>query len=237
MLEHLKTGNPIWIYYIDIDTGENLMVPQLLKGIMGCKYHVDKKDFPNYRFIKLTGPAEGRFDMQRKDVRLYYRKNDWQAVEEVNLYLHLDQSTPLYDKVNGLTINEPLPAGIIIKAFQRVNTANGETWYELGAGQWVKYEGMRVIKNPYREESHRSSFADQLTILPLKNVQGIIDYLPHKAVDVYDAPYGQKVATIPDGKRVNISGKLDDHGEITWYQIGDHQFVTGNYVIVDERDE
>lgn len=237
MLEHLRTGNPIWVYYIDIDTGENLMVPQLMKGIVGCKYHVDKKEFPHYRFIKLTGPAEGSFDMQRKDVRLYYRKDAWQAVEDVDLYLHLDQVTTIYDQANGLPINDPLPAGIVIKAFRRINTADGETWYELGAGQWVKYDGMRVVNNPYDEEDHQSSFADQLTILPLKNIQGTIDYLPGKGIDVFDAPYGQRVATIPDGKRVNISGKLDDHGEITWYQIGDHQFVTGNYVIIDNQED
>lgn len=237
MLEHLRTGNPIWVYYIDIDTGENLMVPQLMKGIVGCKYHVDKKEFPHYRFIKLTGPAEGSFDMQRKDVRLYYRKDAWQAVEDVDLYLHLDQVTTIYDQANGLPINDPLPAGIVIKAFRRINTADGETWYELGAGQWVKYDGMRVVNNPYDEENHQSSFADQLTILPLKNIQGTIDYLPGKGIDVFDAPYGQRVATIPDGKRVNISGKLDDHGEITWYQIGDHQFVTGNYVIIDNQED
>lgn len=239
MLEHFKTGNPIWVYYIDIDTGENLMVPQLLRGISGCKYHVDKKDFPRYRFIKLEGPAEGTFDMQRKDVKLYYRKDNWQEVEDVDLYLQLDQQITVYDRVNGMPVNEPLLSGIVVKAFHRVNTADGETWYELGADQWVKYDGMRVVNNPYNddEEDHHSILADQLTILPLKNVQGTIDYLPNKEVDVYDAPYGKKVSSIPDGKRINITGKLNDNGEITWYQIGEKQFITGNYVIVDDEDE
>ena len=63
-----------------------------------------------------------------------------------------------------------------------------------------------------------------------------MDYLPNREIDVYDAPYGKKVATIPDGKRVTISGKLDDNGEITWYQIGDQRFITGNYVIVDKKE-
>lgn len=238
MLENLKTGNPIWVYYVDIDTGENLMVPQLLRGVSGAKYQVDKKDFPHYRFIKLDGPAEGTFDMQRKDVHLFYRKDDWQKVEDVDIYLHLDQTTTLYDKVNGMPFHDPLPAGIVIKAFHRVNTADGETWYELGSDQWVKYQGMRVVNNPYNDEEEKQpAFADQLTILPLKNVTGTIDYLPNKEVDVFDAPYGKKTTTIPDGKRVNISGKLNDNGEITWYQIGDKQFITGNYVIIDEEDE
>lgn len=237
MLEHLKTGNPIWVYYIDIDSQENLTVPQLLRGADGSEYHVERKDFPHYRYVKLEGPADGTFDMQRKAVRLYYRKDSWQQVEATDLYLHLDQTTTVFDRVGGLPINEPLPGGIVIKAFHRVDTADGETWYELGADQWVKYEGMRVVNNPYGSDDDDRPFADQFTILPLKNVQGTIDYLPNKEVDVYDAPYGKRVATLPDGKRVDISGKLNDNGEITWYKIGDHQYVTGNYVIVDHEDE
>ena len=176
--------------------------------------------------------------MQRKDVKFYYRKDNWQEVEAVDTYLQIDQAATVYDNVKGLPIDIPLPAGIVVKAFHRVNTENGDTWYELGADQWVRYQGMRVVTNPYQNDDHQpSTLADQLTILPLKNVQGTVDYLPNREIDVYDAPYGKKVATIPDGKRVSISGKLDDNGEITWYQIGDQRFITGNYVIVDNQED
>lgn len=238
MLEPLKTGNPIWVYYLDIDTGENLMVPQLMRGVTGCKYHVERKNFPRYRYVDVDGATGGTFNMQRKDVKFYYRKDNWQEVEAVDTYLQIDQAATVYDNVKGLPIDIPLPAGIVVKAFHRVNTENGDTWYELGADQWVRYQGMRVVTNPYQNDDHQpSTLADQLTILPLKNVQGTVDYLPNREIDVYDAPYGKKVATIPDGKRVSISGKLDDNGEITWYQIGDQRFITGNYVIVDNQED
>ena len=32
MIDKFKTGNPIWVYYNDIDSGANLTVPQLLRG-------------------------------------------------------------------------------------------------------------------------------------------------------------------------------------------------------------
>lgn len=237
MLGHFKTGNPIWVYYIDIDSGENIMVPQLLRGIQGCNYHIDKKEFPHYRFIKMEGQANGTFDMQRRDVKLYYRKQSWQNVEDIDIYLQIDKTTKVYDTVNGMPINDPVPAGIVVKAFHRVDTESGDTWYELGAGQWVKYENMRVVNDPFTDEKIPSPIADNLTIMPLKDVQGTIDYLPGKAADVFDAPYGKKVDTIEDGKRVQITGQLNDNGEITWYQIGKNRFITGNYVIVDGQDE
>ncbi|MGY0223981.1 hypothetical protein ACW186_11210 [Limosilactobacillus fermentum] len=32
---NFRTGNPIWVYYTDVDTGINLRVPTLLKGMAG----------------------------------------------------------------------------------------------------------------------------------------------------------------------------------------------------------
>ncbi|MDO4902882.1 MAG: MucBP domain-containing protein [Limosilactobacillus sp.] len=236
MLEKLKNGNPIWIYYIDIDTGENLMVPQLMKGIIPCKYHVEKKEFPRYTFVKSEGQMDGTFDMKRKEVRLYYRKDNWKDMTDVDLYLHLDKPAPVYDMVDGMPVGDPALPGIVVKAFRKVVTKDGQTWYDIGADQWVKYDGIRVVNEPFQNDHYHSVIADQLTILPLKNVKGKIDYLPGKEVDVFDKPYGQKVGSVADGKEVEISGQLNDNGEITWYEIGDHQFVTGNYVIIDEDE-
>ena len=51
MADSFKTGNPIWVYYTDIDTGANLRVPQLLRGFVGTPFHIVELKFPNYRFI------------------------------------------------------------------------------------------------------------------------------------------------------------------------------------------
>lgn len=75
MADSFKTGNPIWVYYTDIDTGANLRVPQLLRGFVGTPFHIVELKFPNYRFIKADGQLNGSFDMQPHSVHLYYRRN------------------------------------------------------------------------------------------------------------------------------------------------------------------
>ena len=44
MIDKFKTGNPIWVYYNDIDSGANLTVPQLLRGFIGQRQFRTKTD-------------------------------------------------------------------------------------------------------------------------------------------------------------------------------------------------
>ena len=59
MIDKFKTGNPIWVYYNDIDSGANLTVPQLLRGFIGQEYQIEQKQFPNYRYVKTEGETKG----------------------------------------------------------------------------------------------------------------------------------------------------------------------------------
>ncbi len=237
MFEQFKTGNPIWVYYIDIDSGANLIVPQLMRGLVNEEYQVDKKKFPNYNFVKAEGDLTGTFDMTQRSVKLYYRKQSWGEVEDINMFLALEAPTTVYDAVEGMPVGRPLPQDITLKAFQRVATKDGQFWYEIGADQWIKYEKMHVVEDPFAGKHEiPSRLENQLTVLRLNNVKATIDYIPGKAVDVYDAPYGNQVTKIPDGQEVTITGKLSDNEELTWYEIGPKQYVSGNYVKIEEDE-
>ncbi len=237
MFEKFKTGNPIWVYYVDIDSGANLIVPQLLRGRIGEEYHVDQKKFPNYDYVKAEGDLTGSFDMTQRSVKLYYRKQSWGEVQDIDMYLELEAPTVVYDTVEGMPVGEPLPQDIIIKAFQRVATKDGQFWYEIGADQWIKYEKMHVVDNPFASEKKiPSRLENQLTVFRLNNVKAIIDYIPGKSIDVYDAPYGNRVDKIHDGQEVTLTNKLSDD-QLTWYAIGDNRYVSGNYVKIDEQEE
>ena len=237
MFEKFKTGNPIWVYYVDIDSGANLIVPQLLRGRIGEEYHVDQKKFPNYDYVKAEGDLTGSFDMTQRSVKLYYRKQSWGEVQDIDMYLELEAPTVVYDTVEGMPVGEPLPQDIIIKAFQRVATKDGQFWYEIGADQWIKYEKMHVVDNPFASEKKiPSRLENQLTVFRLNNVKAIIDYIPGKSIDVYDAPYGNRVDKIDDGQEVTLTNKLSDD-QLTWYAIGDNRYVSGNYVKIDEQEE
>lgn len=237
MFEQFKTGNPIWVYYIDIDSGANLIVPQLMRGLVNEEYQVDKKKFPNYNFVKAEGDLTGSFDMTQRSVKLYYRKQSWGEVEDINMFLALEAPTTVYDAVEGMPVGRPLPQDITLKAFQRVATKDGQFWYEIGADQWIKYEKMHVVEDPFAgKQEIPSRLENQLTVLRLNNVKATIDYIPGKSVDVYDAPYGNQVSKIPDGQEVTITGKLSDNEELTWYEIGPKQYVSGNYVKIAEDE-
>lgn len=236
MFEKFKTGNPIWVYYVDIDSGANLIVPQLLRGRIGEDYHVDQKKFPNYAYVKTDGDPTGNFDMTQRSIKLFYRKKSWGEVQNIDMYLKLEAPTVIYDTAEGMPVGQPLPQDIIIKAFQRVATKDGQFWYEIGADQWIKYEKMHVVDNPFADEKKiPSRLENQLTVLRLNNVKATIDYIPGKAIDVYDAPYGNRVDKVADGQEVTLTSKLSDD-QLTWYAIGDNRYISGNYVKIDEQE-
>ena len=239
MLNKFKTGNPIWVYYNDIDSGANLTVPKLLRGFIGQEYQIEQKKFPNYDYIETEGDLTGNFDTQQKIVRLLYRKQSWGEAESIEMYLQLEAPTQCYDTAAGMPVGNPLPQDIVVKAFHRVATKDGQFWYEIGADQWVKYDHMHIIDNPFVDDPSKlkSKLVDNLSVIPLHKVKATVDYLHNKSINVYDAPYGNKVAEIPNGNEVTLVGKLNDNDEITWYQIGENQYITSNYIQINDDNE
>lgn len=239
MEDKFKTGNPIWVYYTNIDTGENLVVPQLLRGYLNEEYSIDQKQFDGYQFVKSEGELTGKFDNKPHSVHLYYRGKNWGEVESIEMYLHLDAPTTVYDMPNGMPVGTPFPEDIVLKAFHRVATKSGEFWYEIGSDQWIKYDQMSVVDNPFKaeDEKFQSKLADNMSVIPIQKTKAVIDYLPNRSIEVYDKPYGEQVGELKDGQEITITGKMSDNGEITWYEVGDQQFITGNYVRLEDENE
>lgn len=239
MEDKFKTGNPIWVYYTNIDTGENLVVPQLLRGYLNEEYSIDQKKFDGYQFVKSEGELTGKFDNKPHSVHLYYRDKNWGEVESIEMYLHLDAPTPVYDIPNGMPVGTPFPEDIVLKAFHRVATKSGEFWYEIGSDQWIKYDQMSIVDNPFKaeDEKFQSKLADNMSVIPIQKTKAVIDYLPNRSIEVYDKPYGEQVGELKDGQEITITGKMSDNGEITWYEVGDQQFITGNYVRLEDENE
>ena len=100
---------------------------------------------------------------------------------------------------------------------------------------------MHVVDNPFNQDirKEKSKLINNLTVIPLKNVQAKVDYLHNKSINVYDATYGNKVAEIPNGETITLIGKLNDNDEITWYQVGRKKYITSNYIQIEypEDDE
>jgi hypothetical protein len=222
-------GMPVWAYYINIDDQSNIVAPQLLKGLYGQHYVVDKTELDNFRFIKAEGDLTGTFEDQPGSVQLFYRKANWAEMEDVDMYLHLKDNTVIYDGIEGLKTPSSLPEGMTIRAFKRVATTNGEFWYEISPDQWVLYKDMEITKNPF-EHIELSPSGQQLKFDPVGEVPAQIDYIPGKKIQVYEKPYGKITNELEDGTEVTVIATSTGDDGVTWYKIKGDEFINGTYV-------
>ncbi|WP_137597333.1 MucBP domain-containing protein [Paucilactobacillus kaifaensis] len=230
MTESFRSGVPVWVYYIDIDTKANIQLPQLLRGLIGQHYTATQVKFHNFKFVEADSDYTGTFDDQPHTIRMYYRRKDWAEVQEVHdMFLKLSSPTMVYDMVNGLPRNTTYPAGTILHAFKRVATSNGKFWYEIGPDQWVEYRQMSISKNPYSDRMPKSE-EQELVVTPLNNMPGRIDYIPNKMIQVYDQPYGKIINELEHDTTISITGKATNSDGVVWYEINKRGFVNGTYV-------
>lgn len=231
MTESFKTGVPVWVYYIDIDTKANIQLPQLLRGLIGQHYTAKQVQFDNFKFVNANADYTGTFDEEPHTIRMYYRRKDWAEVEEVHdMFLKLSAATEVYDMVNGLPRHTTYPAGMVLRAFKRVATSNGKFWYEVGPDQWVEYHQMSISKNPYEGRLPKSDDEEELVVKPLDNMQGRIDYIPHKMIQVYDRPYGKIVNELEHDTTISLTGTATNSDGVVWYEVNHRGFVNGTYV-------
>lgn len=112
--------------------------------------------------------------------------------------------------------------GTDVKVTKRAVFQNGEEWYKLGDGNWVKSQYVKAGKNP-------SDAVDARGVVT-------VNYIPGYGIAVY------KEAGKPELVRVNGKAKRLPHGTawksfkkqkvngITYYNVGGNQWVDGRYV-------
>ncbi len=112
--------------------------------------------------------------------------------------------------------------GTAVKVTKRAVFQNGEEWYKLGDGNWVKSQYVKAGKNP-------SDAVDARGVVT-------VNYIPGYGIAVY------KEAGKPELVKVNGKAKRLPHGTawksfkkqkvngITYYNVGGNQWVDGRYV-------
>ena len=238
MRDEFKTGNPIWIYYRDIDNNDNLRLPQLLRGHLGQSYEIKKIKIPNYTLMQTTGTLQGVFDDTAKSVCFYYRKTRWGEIDDSVHYLYLKQPVTVYDQVEGMPLGTPLPGGIYVKSFQRIATTDRQFWNQVNAGQWLQFDDAKVkmVKDdPFKGDVPTRPVSD-LTYLALNRVAATVDFLPERMVETYSTPYGQPSGKVANGQKLTLIGRLTDDNGVTWYKTSEQNYINGNYVKIVEED-
>lgn len=241
MTEIFHTGNPIWVYYTDVDSGNNLQVPSLLRGEAGAEYVVTPPAIPRYKFFKATGNLKGNFNDRQQAVHLYYRRANWHKTKAITRFLKTLAGVPAFDDVAGMPVDR-FPSGLILRAFQLVETTDHAVWYQVNADRWVPAtkETIAVLDaDPYAHQAvtARPHWQADMTVLSLNQRPAIVDYVPDGELDVYDQIYGKPVATVADGQPLTLISQVNDANGVRWYETHDHHFINGAYVQLSEVEE
>lgn len=225
----LKEGLPVLVYYLDIDTGEFRHQVTIHSGKLGQSFDVEEKSIPGYRIINRTGKTYGLFDKQIHRIIFYYRRKDWQTVQQVEYYVRLKKRHVVFSEPNGHKLQSSLPANAVIKIFARIETTDHQSWLNIGGFEWIKNTDLEPSDPP------TNHFLPPITKTSRNPVMwfGTIDFVSDQSVDVFDKPYGSRVGQLMAGSRVSIKARIIDDQGLIWYELVDQSIIFNKYVIVD----
>jgi hypothetical protein len=223
------TSAPVWVYYEDIATHEELLAPTRLDGELAAPYTATPAAISDYTFVSGNGRLNGIFGQRPQQLKLYYRPNRWAEAQQVQLFIQAQQDVPVFVEANQTTAPiDMLSAGSYWEADLRIVTTGGQFWYRIGANQWVLYQPGSVAlfdQAPYAQNvgyiASQQPHANQPNAL--------IDFLPNQATDVYAEPYGFAVGSVIDGDFVSVVDTFEDDG-VVWYQLADLGWINAVYV-------
>lgn len=239
MTDKLRTGNPIWVYYRNQDEAYNIQPPKLLQGYYGESYHIEIPRFPRHQFMSASDYLEGQFDDQARQIYLYYRNANWQSNEAATNYLIASKPIQLYDRPQGLPIDNQLPDDIIFECFRKVITTDRHHWYQVTAERWLEFdpESMQLLDdNPYTdhvEPTTETDFDDQMQILSLNQASAHIDFIPNHQVPCYDHVYGKELYQLTHGTEITLLRQLTDTNGVNWYETSKHEYINALYVTIN----
>ncbi|GKT04283.1 MucBP domain-containing protein [Furfurilactobacillus sp. WILCCON 0119] len=233
MNEQVVEGIPVWVYYTDVDSGDTLLDPKLVRGNIGDHYTIDIPEFANYRLFRHSGDLDGVFSTDQQEVRLFFRTADWAEVEKVHMYATIQEDLPTYDQPDGELQALEMPIGSVWRVFSRIATDNGEFWYNMGINQWVMYKpnaftlSSKSAQTVAREEAPLPEH--DWDVQPIA-ARGAIDFVDGQSVSYYSEPYGRPAGTVPNRSAVIIEGEISDPSGVVWFQLQGLGFINSMYV-------
>lgn len=225
----LKNGLPVMIYCLDTDTGQILRSVQILTGKLGHQYRLTAPEIKGFRVISSTGATYGQFDRQTHGVIFAYRRKNWETVQPVEYFVKLKNAHEVFNNPQGQTLKTGLPANIIIKVFARIDLADKSSWLNIGGFEWIRNTHLEPSNPPLH---HLIEQITKTSRNPAR-LAGTINFVPHKAIAIFNKPYGKKTGALMHGSRVSITATIVDDQNLIWYELADAGVVPKAYVTVD----
>ncbi|HBF74579.1 MAG TPA: hypothetical protein DDW71_04910 [Lactobacillus sp.] len=221
-----KLGHPVIMYSVDYDTREMIAPPVIQTGAVNQPFAFSTAVIDGFHLIKASRSLTGHFTDQAQTIIVMLRRNSWMAVQRISIFVKLLESTRILNQPDGDPYRYEFPKNSVWRAFIRVNTQNGETWFNLGGPQWINGKNITQTDRPENQQiAHRKP----LTFTPVKQV-AVIDFVAGRSLHTYDRPNGQAVKLIADGTRVQITGEYTDTHQLKWYRMADDTVIRAQYV-------
>lgn len=225
----LKLAAPVKVYTVNYDTAEMLRPVSMVTGKLKQLYEISAPEIPGYRVTNSTGKKYGYFDHEGHDVTFYYRHDQWETVQPVEYYVKLNTAHTVYEYPHGEALRTKMPKGLIIKVFLKIDMKDQQTWYNIGGAQWITGDDVALSSAPSEIDAEDvTKLQSSLTML-----DGYIDFLDNKTVDVYDKPYSKVITTLENGTPVKIESTILDDQNIKWYSLKGIGVIPARYVIVN----
>lgn len=219
-----EQGQPLLTYFLDYDNGHLLRKPEIKRGLLGAPYASVPPEFPFYRIFQAHGDHKGHYSRQSNQMTYFYRRNDWETVQQVHQFMELLVDHVIYDAPAGDPYTYQFPATSIWRVFTIITRQNHEKWLNLGGAQWIPMTDVERRDGPIRPElPHRTWHPEPYDRL------GIVDYVTHQAVTVFEEPYGASNGEIENGATIEIRGRIIDDQQLIWYQIGPDTYINARY--------
>ncbi|MCH5462565.1 MucBP domain-containing protein [Lactobacillus sp. LC28-10] len=221
-----KMGHPAIMYAIDYDTSEMIAPPVIQTGAVNAPFAFGKSEVDDYHLVKASRPLTGHFTEEVQTIVVLLRRNNWTAVQRINIFVKLLDSTQILDQPDGQPYDYEFPKNSVWRAFVRVNTRNGETWFNLGGPQWVNGKKVTQTDQPARPQIGQRP----AVVYEPMNQAAKIDFVTGHSLHTYDQPNGQAVKLVADGSPVQLTGEFTDDNDIKWYRMADNTVVLAQYV-------
>lgn len=221
---------PVWVYFQDIITQENLRLPIKLTGSENEHYDIKSENFDNYIFAGSDEALTGSFTDRPSKVHLWYHKNNFKDAQPIDLFIQIlnDHSVQTEPQLTSLVVNKVLRDSIW-KTDLRVVDGNGQTWYRIGPDKWLAYnpEHLQLLdKAPDNKKINILDLENKLKTTP----NATIDFIPNHYIDVYDDPIGYKpLGSVTHGDLV-CTDREQTEGINHWYHIKNLGWINAVYI-------
>lgn len=221
-----KMGHPVIMYSVDYDTGEMIASPIIQTGAVNQPFAFTKAAIDDFHLIKASRPLTGHFTDQAQTIVVMLRRNSWTAVQRISIFVRILNSTQILNQPDGQPYQYEFPKNSVWRAFIRVNTTNGETWFNLGGPQWIN--GKQVAQTD-RPTPRQISDRQPVEFTPIDRA-AVIDFAAGHSLHTYDQPNGQAVKLIADATPVQLTGQYTDNNGFKWYQMSDTTVIRAQYI-------